>query len=145
MTFEEYFRLEGHPEDEQLLRFLLGVSPSMLQMPYLVDDSRVDLENHKGPSTPMACDLCAGFAATHALKILLNRGKVPAVPRGIHLDAYRNKIAYTWRPGGNNNPLQKIGLKIARRMLGIKFKVSRCFHASRCHNLVSSFWADSDV
>lgn len=117
MTFEEYFRLEGQPEDEQLLRFLLGLSPAMLQMPYLVDDSRVDLDNHKGPSTPMACDLCAGMAATHALKVLLNRGKVPAAPWGMHFDAYRNRLASTWRPGGNRNPLQKLGLLIARKKL----------------------------
>jgi molybdopterin/thiamine biosynthesis adenylyltransferase len=120
MTFEEYFQLEGHSEDEQLLRFLFGLSPAMLQMPYLVDDSRVDLANHKGPSTSMACELCAGMAASHALKILLNRGKVPAVPRGIHFDAYRNKLVFTWRPGGNSNPLQKLGLKIVRRKLGNK-------------------------
>jgi molybdopterin/thiamine biosynthesis adenylyltransferase len=122
MTFEEYFQLEGHPEDEQLLRFLFGLSPSMLQMPYLMDDSRVDLANHKGPSTSIACELCAGIAASHALKILLKRGKVSAVPRGIHFDAYRNKLAFTWRPGGNSNPLQKLGLKIARRKLGDKLR-----------------------
>ncbi len=117
MTFEEYFRLEGQSEDEQLLRFLLGLSPAMLQMPYLVDDSRVDLDAHKGPSTPMACELCAGMAATHALKILLNRGKVPAVPWGLHFDAYRNRFKKTWRPGGNNNPIQRLGLRIAGRRL----------------------------
>lgn len=120
MTFEEYFRLEGQTEDEQLLRFLLGLSPAMLQMPYLVDDSRVDLDNHRGPSTPMACELCAGMAATHALKVLLNRGPVPAAPRGVHFDAYRNKLTTTWRPGGNNNPIQRLGLKIARKRLSGK-------------------------
>lgn len=117
MTFEEYFRLEGQPEDEQLLRFLLGLSPAMLQAGYLVDDSRVDLETHKGPSTPMACELCAGMAATHALKILLNRGRVPAAPWGLHFDAYRNRLKRTWRPGGNRNPLQRLGLKIASKRL----------------------------
>ncbi len=124
MTFEEYFRLEGHSEDEQLLRFLLGLSPAMLQMPYLVDDSRVDLANHKGPSTPMACELCAGMAATHALKILLNRGNVPTAPRGVHLDAFRNKLSSTWRPGGNGNPIQRLGLKIARNRLSEKLTMS---------------------
>ncbi len=117
MTFEEYFRLEGQSEDEQLLRFLLGLSPAMLQLPYLVDDSRVDLANHKGPSTPMACEMCAGVAATHALKILLQRGSVPAAPWGLHFDAYRNGFKRTWRPGGNGNPLQKLGLRIARGKL----------------------------
>jgi molybdopterin/thiamine biosynthesis adenylyltransferase len=120
MTFEEYFRLEGHSENEQLLRFLLGLSPAMLQMPYLVDDTRVDLANHKGPSTSMASVLCAGVAATHALKILLRRGKVPAAPRGVHFDAYRNRLACTWRPGGNANPAQRLGLKIARKRLSAR-------------------------
>ncbi len=120
MTFEEYFRLEGESEDEQLLRFLLGLSPAMLQMPYLVDDTRVDLDAHKGPSTPMACELCAGMAATHALKILLGRGKTPAAPRGIHFDGYRNRLATTWRPWGNNNPIQRLGLKVARSRLSAK-------------------------
>jgi molybdopterin/thiamine biosynthesis adenylyltransferase len=120
MTFEEYFRLAGQPEDEQLLRFLLGLSPAMLQVKYLVDDTRLDLNAHKGPSTPMACELCAGMAGTHALKILLNRGDVPAAPRGLHFDAYRNKMAKTWRPMGNNNPIQRLGLKLVRKRLSAK-------------------------
>jgi molybdopterin/thiamine biosynthesis adenylyltransferase len=120
MTFEEYFRLAGQPTDEQLLRFLLGLSPAMLQMPYLVDNTRVDLDAHKGPSTPMACELCAGMAATHSLKVLLNRGPVPAAPRGVHFDAYRNRLSHTWRPWGNDNPIQKLGLKIARKQLSKK-------------------------
>ncbi len=114
MTFEEYFRLEGQSEAEQLLRFLLGLSPAMLQMRYLVDPSRVDLPNHRGPSTPMACDICAGVAATQALKILLRRGKVPAAPRGLHFDAYRNRLVKTWRLWGNRNPIQRLALAVGR-------------------------------
>ena len=124
MSFEEYFRLNGQPEDEQLLRFLLGLSPAMLQMSYLVDDSRVDLDKHKGPSTPMACELCAGLAGTNALKILLNRGKVIAAPRGLHFDAFRNKLSHTWRPWGNNNWIQQLGIEIARKKLSEKLTVS---------------------
>lgn len=131
MTFEEYFRLAGQPEDEQLLRFLLGLSPAMLQVKYLVDDTRLDLNAHKGPSTPMACELCAGMAGTHALKILLNRGDVPAAPRGLHFDAYRNKMAKTWRPMGNNNPIQRLGLKIARKRLSATLAVTPETHQSR--------------
>ena len=119
MTFEEYFRFSGVPPQEKALRFLLGLSPAMLQRGYLVDRSTVDLAAQRGPSTAMACQLCAGAAATEALKILLHRGKVLAAPHGYQFDAYRNKSAHTWRPGGNNNPLQRLGLAIARWQLGI--------------------------
>lgn len=115
MTFEEYFGFENQPENERIVRFLMGLSPAMLQTPYLVDPSAVDLASHRGPSTAMACELCAGVAATEALKILLRRGKVFAAPWGIHFDAYRTKLRRTWRPGGHRNPLQRIGLNIARK------------------------------
>jgi len=79
----------------------------------------VNLKARKGPSTIMACMLCAGVAGTEALKILLGRGKVWAAPHGIQFDAYRNKMAHTWRPGGNRNPINQIAIAIARRQLGI--------------------------
>jgi|TARA_R110000850_G_scaffold268326_2_gene399783 molybdopterin/thiamine biosynthesis adenylyltransferase len=120
MTFEQYFRMTGLSENEQLLHFLLGLSPAMLQSAYLVDDNRVDLAAHKGPSTNMACELCAGVAATHALKVLLNRGEILAAPYGLHFDAYRNCLKTTWRPWGNANPIQKLGLFIAKKRLGIR-------------------------
>ena len=117
MSFEDYFRLEGLSPDEQAIRFLLGLSPRMLQIAYLVDRSRVDLKSKKGPSTVMACQLCAGFAATEALKILLDRGPVRQAPQGVHFDAYRYRLKKTWRPGGNSNPVQKVMLAIAKRQL----------------------------
>ncbi len=117
MTFEEYFLLEGHPEEEQALRFLVGLSPGMLQRPYVADGSKINLAAKRGPSTIMACQLCAGMAATEGLKILLGRGKVLCAPWGTQFDAYRNKFIRTWRPMGNNNPLQKLILTIARHQL----------------------------
>lgn len=117
MTFEEYFRLESWPEEEQYLRFLLGLSPAMIQRAYVVDPTAVDLARRRGPSTPMACELCAGTAATQVLKLLLKRGKVLGVPWGLHFDAYRNKLVTTWRPWGNRNPIQRMALAIARRQL----------------------------
>jgi hypothetical protein len=67
----------------------------------------------------MACQLCAGVAATEALKILLGRGTARAAPKGYHFDAYRNKLALTWRPGGNRNPLQRLLIALAKRKLGL--------------------------
>ena len=117
MTFEQYFQLSGKSEIDKILHFLLGLSPAMLQHSYLVDQRALDLLKHKGPSTPMACELCAGVAATQALKILLGRGKVLAAPWGLHFDAYSNKFVKTWRPGGNRNPIQRLGVLLAKRQL----------------------------
>jgi molybdopterin/thiamine biosynthesis adenylyltransferase len=119
MSFDDYFRLNDGTEAEKPVRFLMGLAPARLQMGYLVDPSRVDLANHKGPSTIMACQLCAGVAATEALKILLGRGPVRTAPRGYHFDAYRNRLAHTWRPGGNRNPWQRMLIALAKRKLGI--------------------------
>ncbi|MBC7715314.1 MAG: ThiF family adenylyltransferase [Pseudorhodobacter sp.] len=117
MSFDDYFQFAGQTEDEQALRFLVGLSPSMLQMSYLVDRSRVDLAQRRGPSTAIAVQLCSGVAAAQVLKLVLKRGKVIAAPRGLHFDAYRNQLQRTWRPGGNRNPVQRLLLRLAKRRL----------------------------
>lgn len=117
MTFEEYFRLKGLPEAEKALRFLIGLAPAALHRGYLVEPGAVDLAAHRGPSTVMACQLCAGVAATEALKILLGRGPLRAAPWGYQFDAYRCRLVRTFRPGGNRNPLQRLSLAVARRKL----------------------------
>lgn len=117
MDFESYFRLEGHDPDEQILRLLLGLAPAALHRGYLVDRARVELRRRRGPSTPMAIELCAGVAATTALKILLRRGGVRWAPRGLQLDAYTGRLARTWMPWGNANPIQRLRLQVARRLL----------------------------
>lgn len=119
MCFDDYFGLGEGPEGEQAVRLLMGLAPARLQMGYLADPSAVDLAQRKGPSTIMACQLCAGVAATEALKILLGRGPVRAAPKGYHFDAYRNKLALTWRPGGHRNPLQRLLIALAKRRLGL--------------------------
>lgn len=117
MSFDDYFGLADCPDDERALRFMIGLSPAMLQRNYLVDPSQVNLAAKKGPSTAMACQICAGVAATEALKILLGRGRVLAAPRGFHFDAYRNRLVRTWRPGGAKNPLQRLMRWFAKRQL----------------------------
>jgi len=116
MTFEEYFQWGQRGEDEKAVRFLVGLAPAGLHRPYLVVPSAVNLAERRGPSTIMACQLCAGVAATEALKILLRRGGVRAAPHGMQFDAYRGKLVRTWRPGGNRHPLQRIAIAIGQRI-----------------------------
>ena len=111
MTFEEYFRLEGRPETEQYLRFLVGVVPRGLHRAYLVVPSRIDLANKKGPSTGASCQLCGSVASIAAVKLMLGRGGVPGAPVHQHYDAYLNKLVTTRLRWGNAGPLQR--LKIA--------------------------------
>lgn len=118
MTYEEYFRFnDKKTENEQLIQFLIGLSPAMLQRSYLVDESRVNFIEKRGPSTPMAVNLCAGVAGTYALKILLERKNIISAPYGLHFDAYRNKFKTTWRPFGNRNPIQSITFNIAKKIV----------------------------
>ena len=119
MSFEDYFQLAGRPELEKAVRFLVGLAPNALHRHYLADRSRVNLAERRGPSTVMACSLCAGIAGVEALKILLGRGRVLTAPHGIQFDAYRNKMAHTWRPGGNRHPFNRLAIVIAKRMLGL--------------------------
>ena len=121
MSFEDYFGWAGASDDEKALRFAIGVAPAFLHRSYLVDPSMVDLAAKRGPSTGMACQICAGVAATAALKILLKRGKVLAAPHGLQFDAYRNRLVHTWRPGGHRNLLQRLAIAIGRR----QFKAMR--------------------
>jgi len=115
MTFEEYFQWGDLPEVDKAVRFVVGLAPAGLHRPYLVVPSAVNFNERRGPSTFMACQLCAGIVATEALKILLGRGDVLAAPHGMQFDAYRNKLARTWRPGGNTNPLHRLAIMIGKR------------------------------
>ena len=117
MSFADYFGFAECAESERPIRFLLGLAPAMLHRRYLADISFVDLRGGKGPSTAMACHICAGIAATETLKLLLHRGSVVKAPRGVQFDAYRNKLTHTWRPWGWRNPLQRLVAAIARREL----------------------------
>jgi hypothetical protein len=97
---------------------MVGLAPAGLHRAYLVVPSAVNLKERRGPSTIMACNLCAGISATVALKVLLGRGEVLAAPHGLHFDAYRNKMVHTYRPGGSSHPLQWLAITIAKRIYG---------------------------
>ncbi len=117
MSFEQYFKVAGHESQEQYARFIAGLSPAMVQRDYLVAPQAVNFQEKRGPSTIMACDLCAGVMGTSVLKLLLRRGSIKAVPWGMHFDAYHQKLKLTWRPFGNSNPLQRLLLKFIRPRL----------------------------
>lgn len=119
MSLEDYFQLAGRSQLDKAVRFLVGLAPGLLHRHYLADKTQVDLRSGRGPSTVVACQLCAGVAAAEALKILLGRGRVLAAPHGVQFDGYRNQLVRTWRPGGNRHPLNRLAIAIARWQLGL--------------------------
>lgn len=113
MSFEQYFCMEGRSEQEQQLRFLLGLVPKPVHQTYLVDRTRLNLEKKTAPSTGAACQLCAGVAAIMAVKLLLRRGDIKPAPYSHHYDAYRGTLSTTRLRLGLNGPLQRLKLRIA--------------------------------
>jgi hypothetical protein len=122
VSFEDYFKVEGRSEQEQYARFIAGLSPAMLQRHYIVVPEAVDFASRKGPSTMVACDFCAGLMGTSVLKVLLGRGNLRAAPWAMQFDAYSQKLRFTWRPGGNSNPLQQLMLRFIRPILRGSFE-----------------------
>ena len=125
MTFEDYFRLEGLSPERRYVNFLIGLNPKGYHRPYLVDPSRVNLADGRGPSTATACQLCAGVVGAEATKILLGRGTVRAAPCYHQFDAYRGKWATGRLRGGNRNPLQALKRHVGYRMFARMSQTAR--------------------
>ncbi|HEX2634342.1 MAG TPA: ThiF family adenylyltransferase, partial [Bradyrhizobium sp.] len=114
MTFEQWFRLEGLSEEHQYINYLIGMAPSRLHMPNLVDPSRVDLRGHRGPSSIAGCGLCAAMATVEAIKLLLGRGRVYAVPYYQHFDAFSGRRVVRKLRRGNASLTQRAKIAIGR-------------------------------
>lgn len=118
ISFDHYFAIrDGMDEFEQRLRFALGLTPRATQLAYM-DLGHVDLRSGKGPSLALATDLCAGMAATEAIRILLGRGRPRCAPRYFQFDPYRWIYKKGVMPWGNRNPIQRAKLWYLRWKLG---------------------------
>lgn len=114
-SFDEYFAINDRTgEQEKYIKFAVGLAPGLLQRTYM---KGVNLKEKKGPSSIGAVDLCAGIVAVHALKILLKKGKVYAVPYYHQFDAMRNRYVMKKVRWGNKNPIQRIKIAFARKLL----------------------------
>ncbi|HWB10527.1 MAG TPA: ThiF family adenylyltransferase [Pirellulales bacterium] len=122
MTFEEYFGMEGLPEAHQYVNFLLGLTPSMAHRDYLVDSTRLNLAGRFGPSTMVACDVCAGVAGAEAVKLMLGRGKVYSAPYYQLFDTYHNRYVRGRCIGGAKNPLFRLKAHLGHRQIDRRMK-----------------------
>lgn len=117
MSFDEYFDVyEGMPEIEKYLNFGLGLAPKGLHIKY-IDKSKIDLKAQRGPSSIVACNICAAMAGVEVIKILLNRGKVRPVPFYIQFDPYCGKFVKGKLRKGNKNYLQRMKKLLVQRFI----------------------------
>jgi len=122
MTFEEYFRFEGLEYNEQLLRMIVGIQPSLMSRQYIKDLSYFDPNNSSSPSLIIGCNIASGMQCSQILKILLKRKGILWAPYNIHYDAYLNKFKINKLRWGNGGILQQLKLFRARRILAHWFK-----------------------
>jgi len=116
MSFEDYFNFAGLTQSEQYINFVMGLTPKAFHRHYLIDPTRLDLVNKRGPSTVMGINLCAGVVATEVLKMLTGRGKVYYAPYYQAFDAHQCQWGRGKLRWGNKGPLQKLKCQLGYKM-----------------------------
>ena len=117
MGFDDYFSVSDiQSEEEAALHFALGLAPRTTHTKY-IDFSKVDLAEKRGPSTDIACKMAAALAATEAVRILLKKGNVEAVPHYVQLDPFTRQYVRGKLRWGNRGLLQKLKMKYVRSLL----------------------------
>jgi molybdopterin/thiamine biosynthesis adenylyltransferase len=120
MSFDEYFNItEGMSEWDQHHAFFMGIAPRATHLKYM-ELSRVDLAAKAGPSLNIGCQVCSAMAATEAVRIILNRGRVKPVPHYFQFDPYVQKYRKGKLYMGNRNPIQQIKLRVVKKILAKK-------------------------
>jgi molybdopterin/thiamine biosynthesis adenylyltransferase len=108
MSFDEYFDFVDEQEPfEQLMRFIVGLAPAGLHLPYM-DLSSVNIETGRGPSSILGSQMAASLAGGEALAILLNRRPLLLSPEYLQFDCYRQVLRKRRLRGGNRNWLQRL-------------------------------------
>ena len=111
-NYDTYFNIKDSMSyEKQLLSFLVGLVPKLLQRSYM---KGINLSEKRGPSSIGSINLCAGVVTIHAVKILLKKGHVKAVPYYHQFDLMRERYVTKRLWFGNKNPIQKLKLYLAK-------------------------------
>lgn len=114
-NFDKYFAVhDGLSFEQKVISFAVGLIPSMLQRSYM---KKTNLKEKRGPSSIAAINMCAAVSTTYALKILLKRGEVKAVPYYHQFDLMTDKYVVKKLWLGNRNPMQRLKIKIADKLM----------------------------
>ncbi|EAR08971.1 ThiF family adenylyltransferase [Reinekea blandensis] len=115
LSFDRFYDFRAEDSSaEQVIKFLVGLSPAGLHRPYM-DFSRVSIQDKNGPSSILGTQMAASLIGGQALQLLLNRQAVRSAPWCLQMDVYRQKAVRRFVPGGNRFPLQKLKIALVRR------------------------------
>lgn len=118
MSFEDYFDIhEGMSTEELKIATLLGINPSLLPLQY-VDKEYVKAHPESLPCVSPAFFLVAGVTATEAVKILLRKRPVKAVPHVFQFDAILQTYKKYYFPFGMKSPIQQLKKWLIRKKIG---------------------------
>ena len=96
ISFEQYFRWDqATSRTDRMLTFAAGLSPGLVND---VDPASVDLKNGKGPALASACMLCAGFAGTAVIQLLVRPQTIAKGPQAVYFDPLRLRKKRLRRP-----------------------------------------------
>ena len=96
ISFEKYFRWDqAQSRTDRMLTFAAGLSPGLVND---VDPASVDLKNGKGPALSSACMLCAGFAGTAVIQLLVRPHTIAKGPQAVYFDPLRLRKKRLRRP-----------------------------------------------
>lgn len=119
MDFDTYFDIrDGMTEQEMILRFGIGLTPSLLQRSYFHPKS-VDFEGKSGASLVTGTFCAAGLVLTNVTKVLLGY-QVLTAPASLHFDPFVGKLRTPYLIFGNKGLLQRIKLAVVIWMLNRK-------------------------
>jgi molybdopterin/thiamine biosynthesis adenylyltransferase len=88
MSFNQYFDLDkpGLTVEAKIIRFLMGMAPTLMHRKYVASPDDVDLFGGKLPSIHAGCYSASAALASTVVKIVLKRGKVLYAPWSYHTD-----------------------------------------------------------
>jgi hypothetical protein len=117
-SFEEYFQMSDESHLEKMRRFLVGLSPTAMELQAMVEPGRLDFINERWPFTWVGVHLSVGMVTMTVVKLLLGRGEVQLAPWSMHCDTYSNRYEFVDRPGGMSHPELQAYLERLRAATG---------------------------
>jgi len=117
MGFDEYFNIrDGMADEDKYLSFALGLSPRPTHIKYM-DFKKVDFSSKAGPSLDIACQICAGMAATEAVKVILKKGKIKPAPHYYQYDPFLQTLRKGYLFMGNRNLYQRLKIQVVKKFI----------------------------